>query len=145
MYRLARLLHTQGRYNEAEPLLRDCLGVRDKKQPENWRRYSTMSLLGATLAGQAKAAQATDAQNAETLFAEAEPLLVEGYEGMQQREATIAARHKEKLSTGLQRVTELYDAWGKPEQESEWKKKMETNSAPEIPPEQTESPEEESQ
>ena len=45
--------------------------------------------------------------------------------GMKQREATIAARHKEKLTTGLQWVIELYDAWGKATQADEWRARLE--------------------
>ena len=53
--------------------------------PDSWNRYHCQSLLGASLAGQKK-------------FAEAEPLLIAGYEGMVQREATIAAPDRADLS-----------------------------------------------
>ena len=57
---------------------------------------------------------------------EAEALLVKGYEGMKAREAKIPTHVKEdRLTEGLQRVIGLYEAWGKPEQASQWRKKGE--------------------
>jgi hypothetical protein len=49
--------------------LRACLAIREKKLPDDWRRFNAQSLLGGSLLGQQK-------------YAEAEPLLVQGYEGM---------------------------------------------------------------
>jgi uncharacterized protein HemY len=50
----------QQRYSQAESLLREALG-QEHKSPDTWQRYDTQSMLGASLAAQAK-------------FAEAEPL-----------------------------------------------------------------------
>lgn len=60
------------RWAEAEPVLRTCLEIREKKQPDAWGTFNTMSLLGGSLLGQKK-------------YAEAEPLLRKGYEGLMQR------------------------------------------------------------
>ncbi len=69
------LLHEK-KCTEAELLVRESLAIREQKEPGDWRTYNTKSLLGGALLGQKK-------------YAEAEPLLLKGYEGMKQREKTI--------------------------------------------------------
>jgi hypothetical protein len=68
------LQHRQ--YSAAETYLRECLTIREKKLPDDWVLFNTKSMLGGALAGQKK-------------FQEAEPLLVEGYSGLKEREAKI--------------------------------------------------------
>ena len=63
---------------EAEAALRAALKDYEIAAPDSWNRYHCQSLLGGELAGQKR-------------FAEAEPFLIAGYEGMVQREAMIAA------------------------------------------------------
>jgi hypothetical protein len=50
-----------------------------------------MSQLGAALYGRAK-------------YAEAEPLLIGGYEGLKAREAKVVAYHKKKLAEAAARI-----------------------------------------
>ncbi len=69
------------KHADAEPVLRDCLAIRDKKQPDLWITFNTRSMLGDVLASQKK-------------FADAEPLLLQGYEGMKQREKSIPPEGK---------------------------------------------------
>src|SRR5437899_1032219 len=71
---LAKVLFTESKFNEAEPLARECLAIREEKLPNDWSTFVARSLLGACLLGQKK-------------YAEAEPLLLSGYEGMREREA----------------------------------------------------------
>src|SRR5262249_10084754 len=52
----------QGKYAEAAPLLRDCLGLREKAEPDAWSTFNARSMLGGALLCQKK-------------YAEAEPLL----------------------------------------------------------------------
>ena len=54
----------QKKWTEAEPLLRECLAIREKTQPDVWSTFNTQSLLGGALLGQKK-------------YAEAEPLLLD--------------------------------------------------------------------
>ena len=68
----------QQKWGEAESILRECLAIREKAQPDDWSTFNTRSLLGGSLIGQKK-------------FAEAEPLILAGYEGMKAREAKIPA------------------------------------------------------
>ncbi len=122
---LGSCLLDQKKYNEAEPILREALVIREKKQPDNWVRFDTMSLVGATLTGKAQALRLTNVETAEQVFTEAETLLIAGYEGMKQREAKIPAYYKDRLTTSLERLIELCEAWGKPEQASPWQQKLE--------------------
>jgi hypothetical protein len=101
------------RWAEAETIARDCLGLREKKQPDDWWRFHTMSQLGAALAGQKK-------------YGEAEPMLLQGYQGLKAREANIPARHRKKRTEAAAQIIKLYEAWGKPDKASEWRKKVET-------------------
>src|SRR5262249_47407651 len=75
------LLKSQ-RYAEAEKLLRECLAIRMKKQPDDFRTFNARSHLGAALVGQQK-------------YAEAESLLLAGYEGMKQREPAVEPRARD--------------------------------------------------
>jgi eukaryotic-like serine/threonine-protein kinase len=67
----------------AEPLLRECLAIREKKQPDDWRTFNTRSMLGGALLSRRK-------------YADAEPLLRAGYEGMTQREKSIPPQGQDR-------------------------------------------------
>jgi serine/threonine protein kinase/tetratricopeptide (TPR) repeat protein len=108
---LARNLLTQSRSSEAEPLVREALAIRAKATPDDWTRYEAMSLLGWVLLCRGR-------------FGEAEPLIVPGYEGMKAREARIWVPDRRRLSEGAERVIRLYEAWGRPGQATEWKRKL---------------------
>ena len=55
--------------------------IREKFQPDVWTTFNTKSLLGGAQLGQKK-------------YADAEPLLLAGYDGMKQREKTIPPQGK---------------------------------------------------
>ena len=95
-------------WTEAEPLLRECLAIRELKEPDDWRTFNTKSLLGGALLGQRK-------------YTEAEPLLLAGYEGMRQREATIPEPGKPRLPEALDRLIDLYTATSKAEDVKKWR------------------------
>jgi eukaryotic-like serine/threonine-protein kinase len=44
---------------------------------------------------------------------EAEPLILQGYEGMKAREAKIPAPAKKRLAEAAERVVKLYEVWGR--------------------------------
>src|SRR5262249_36466423 len=94
-----------------EPVARDSLAILDKKEPDAWRTFNTRSLLGGALLGQQK-------------HADAEPLLLQGYEGMKAREAKIPKGDRGRLTEALERLVQLYDAWDKPDQAAEWRKRF---------------------
>jgi tetratricopeptide (TPR) repeat protein/tRNA A-37 threonylcarbamoyl transferase component Bud32 len=110
-------LLNQRRWSEAESLLRECLSIREKTNSDDWLRYYTMSLLGGALLDQGRCALA-------------EPLIVEGYEGMKAREARIRVPERFRLYETAERVVRLYEAWGKMEQAAAWKAKL---GLPDLP------------
>ena len=69
------------------------------------------AMLGGSLLGQKK-------------FAEAEPLIVSGYEGMKAREAKIPPPVCRDLTDAAERVVKLYEAWGKKDKAAEWRAKL---------------------
>jgi serine/threonine protein kinase/tetratricopeptide (TPR) repeat protein len=108
---LAAAYLTLKRWTEAGETARECLAVQEKKAPQNWPRYFAMSQLGAALAGQEK-------------YAEAEPLLIQGYQGLKAREAKLPARYWRRINVGATRIIDLYEAWGKKAKAEEWKLKL---------------------
>jgi eukaryotic-like serine/threonine-protein kinase len=96
---------------EAEPLLRECLAIRESKAPDEWRTFNAKSLLGGALLGQQK-------------YAEAEPLLLQGYEGMKQRETKIPANAKKRLAEAAERLATLYEAIGRADEARAWREKL---------------------
>jgi WD40 repeat protein/serine/threonine protein kinase len=100
-----------GKFADAEAVARECLALRERQIPDDWLTFNTRSLLGGSLLGQKK-------------YAEAEPLLLSGYEGMKQREATIPSTGKANLPETLQRLVQLYEATDRPAQAAEWKQKL---------------------
>jgi uncharacterized protein (DUF2384 family) len=55
-------------------------------------------------------------------YADAEPLLLAGYERMKQREAKIPPQGKVRLTEAAERLVSVYDAWGKPAEAAKWRK-----------------------
>jgi eukaryotic-like serine/threonine-protein kinase len=96
---------------DAEPVLREVLALRGKKEPDAWTTFHLKSLLGGVLSDQKK-------------YAEAEPLLLAGYEGLKRREARIPEAGKVRLTEALQRLVRLYEAWGKTEEAARWKGRL---------------------
>src|SRR5262249_40419967 len=108
---LARTLLKQRRFAEADQILRDCLKLRERHEPNDWETFNTKSLHGASLLGQKK-------------FAEAEPPLLAGYEGMKRREPTMPPDRNITLREAIERLVQLYEAWGKPGKAAEWKARL---------------------
>src|SRR5215472_4920367 len=107
---LALAYLSQGKFAESEPLAREALEFNRNKQPEDWQRFRTESLLGVSLAGQKK-------------YAEAEPLLLEGYQGMLARKERMAVPDWYHLDRAREWLVQLYQAWGKPAKAAAWRKK----------------------
>jgi len=95
---------------EAEPLLRECLKIREQKRPDDWNTFDAKALLGGSLFGQRK-------------YAEAEPVLLAAYEALKQREARLPARGKIDLTEARNWLARLYEATGNQEMAAEWRSK----------------------
>jgi len=117
---LAANLLQQQKAPDAEQVLRDCLAIREKKAPDEWTTFNTKSTLGGALLAQKK-------------YADAEPLLLSGYEGMKQREAKIPPQGQVRLTEALERLVQLYDETGQKDKAEEWRKKLEAAKAPPKP------------
>ncbi len=101
----------QARWVEAEAILRECLAIREKSQPDEWTTFNARSTLGGSLLGRKQ-------------YAEAEPLIVSGYEGMKAREARIPPPGKPRFAEGAERVIRLYEEWGKKDKAAEWRTRL---------------------
>jgi tetratricopeptide (TPR) repeat protein len=98
----------QKKWSQAEPILRECLAIRQETHPDDWQTFRTQSLLGAALFGQQK-------------LDEAEPLLLAAYTGMLERRNSIPEGSRQHLIETIQRLIDLYTAWNKPAETEKWK------------------------
>ena len=106
--RLGLNMLKQRKFGEAETPLREALAIGEEKLPEHWTTFHAKSLLGGSLSGQQK-------------YGEAETLLISGYEGRKQREASIPPIEKAYMLDALDRVIQFYDA-RKPDEAAKWHK-----------------------
>ena len=116
MDNLAATYQEKGDFGKAERILCECLSIRLRKQPSDWKTFRTQSDLGASLFGQKN-------------YAAAESLLVAGYEGMKPGEAALHESEKSYMREALERLVQLYEAWDKPEQAKLWRQKLQQPNA----------------
>jgi serine/threonine protein kinase/tetratricopeptide (TPR) repeat protein len=114
----------QNKYADAEAVLRESLAICEKKAPEAWTTFNTQSTLGAALAGQQK-------------YAEAEPLLLKGYEGMKRRENTIpkGGVAELRISEAIDHLIDLYIATNMPDKATKWQSERAKYPDPKKEPE----------
>jgi serine/threonine protein kinase len=105
---LAVNLLLQERFDEAEPFARKAIAT---DQYETHRRLYWMSVLGAVLLGQKK-------------YEQAEPLLLQGYEGMKQYEATLRAAERPLVAEAGAWVVRFYELTNQPEKARVWQEKV---------------------
>jgi tetratricopeptide (TPR) repeat protein len=111
----ATLLH-QNKPAEAELSLRKCLAMSTRLLPDDWRTFDTQSLLGEALLDQKK-------------FADAEPPLVSGYQGLKARADSIPPGERPRLAKAGERLVRLYESWGKNDEATRWRKQLELPTA----------------
>jgi eukaryotic-like serine/threonine-protein kinase len=111
MNNLAGAYLDANRLAEAEPLTREFLEIRERRFPDDWWNFMIRCELGEVLLRKKQ-------------YAEAEPLLISGYEGMQDRAAKIPPIDKYRLREPLQRLVRLYEATNQPEKAAAWKAKL---------------------
>jgi tetratricopeptide (TPR) repeat protein len=102
----------QKKWVEADSVLRECLYIRQKKEPHHWLTFNIQSLLGSALLGQ-------------TNYVAAEPLLLDGYQGMKSRRDGMPEHARGNVTEALDRLVQLYDAWGKEAEADKWRKELE--------------------
>jgi tetratricopeptide (TPR) repeat protein len=114
---LANAYNRAGEFAKAEPLLRDCLMVREAKHPNTWEKFHTRSLLGESLLGQKR-------------YADAEPLLLSGYQGMKERERITSPEDKLRVREARERLVRLYEAIGDKDKAAKWRNEPEAPAKP---------------
>ncbi len=77
-------------------------------EPKDWSAFHAQSLLGGSLLGQKK-------------YADAEQMLVKGYEGMKAREKDIPPEAATRIPEALDRLIELYTATNKPDEAKKYR------------------------
>jgi serine/threonine protein kinase len=97
--RLGLYLLAREKWAEAEASLRECLALAGETSPEAWTTFDAKSKIGAALLGQKK-------------YADAEPLLLAGYNGLKKREKSIPPQGRPRLAEAADRLIELYTATG---------------------------------
>ena len=120
---LGRNLVREGKYAAAEPPLRKYLTLFEKTTAGRpcdfvWPRqhgFRTQVVLGASLLGQKK-------------YAEAEPMLCEGYRRMKRQPEAEGAvptpLDRRYLNEALGWLVQLYEEWGKPDEAARWRKEL---------------------
>ena len=101
----------QQRYADAEPLLHEAVSLQEENHSDRWERYEAVSLLGASLAGQAR-------------FEQAESLLLAGYQGLSQRKDSIPWASRSAPKEAGERIVQLYRDWQKTGKAAEWQTRL---------------------
>ena len=109
-------LSQQHKYEQSESLLRQALAAREAKDRDAWQFFWAQALLGASLAGEGK-------------YADAETLLLSGYEGLNKRETAIPAFQKRWIPLSGDQIVTLYSLWSKPEQAARWRARLQAQPA----------------
>lgn len=99
----ANSLIRRAAWPQAEALLRQASVVLEKLEPDGWNLPAVRSLLGAALLAQQR-------------LAEAEPLLLAGYEGLKQRESSLPPQAADAIPKALDRLIELHTLLEKPDE-----------------------------
>jgi eukaryotic-like serine/threonine-protein kinase len=102
-----------GKYGPAEASFREAMNGYQKAGPAAWERFHAQSLLGESLAAERK-------------YAEAEPLLVSGYEGLRERRDKLPAMSRREVESAAEQIVRLYEDWHKADKAQEWRAKLET-------------------
>jgi tetratricopeptide (TPR) repeat protein len=103
-----------GSFERAEAMLRENVALAANKHPTAWFTSHMRCVLGASLVGQGK-------------YADAEPLLVQGYEGLKERAGKMPkARANRVRVEAVESLIRLYDALQSPDEAAKWKRELET-------------------
>jgi tetratricopeptide (TPR) repeat protein len=110
---LALNLLLQGRYDEAEPIAREAVAM---NRTTDFKYPYWVSIWGTVLLSKGK-------------YAEAEPLLLKGYEGMTQVEGFFPEQ-KRRTAEVVGWIVHLYEATDQPEKARAWREKVSRDSRP---------------
>jgi hypothetical protein len=108
-------------------MLRESLSIIEKVQPNAWFTFDTRAMLGAALLGQKK-------------YAEAEPLLLQGYEGLKAHEKNIPPQAAFRIAETLDHLVKLYLSLKKPDEVKKYRALRDTYPPRLLPRPREESP-----
>jgi hypothetical protein len=111
----------QSKAAEAEPLIRECLAIYSNAMPKSSQYFNYSRALGGALLAQGQ-------------YAEAEPLVIAGYEGLKALEPKMPPVIKVDITEAGKQVVQFYQAWGKPEKAEESRRKLGVGGSPAAPP-----------
>jgi serine/threonine protein kinase/tetratricopeptide (TPR) repeat protein len=103
----AWVLLQEGKFVEAETPARQCLAIRSKLSPDDWSVYHAQHMLGGAKAGLKD-------------YREAEPLLVDGYNGMKARRATMPGFHIPRIGESALRIIRFYQDMNRLDDAAKW-------------------------
>jgi tetratricopeptide (TPR) repeat protein len=106
-------------FRPAADLLREGTAIRNQHTADAWNTFNAQSMWGGALLGLAQLEQ--DAIEKARLLAEAEPLLVAGYEGMKQRESTIPREAAGRIADALDRLIVFYTLLERPDEATKYR------------------------
>jgi tetratricopeptide (TPR) repeat protein len=109
---LGRALTAVGKAADAEPILRECLAIRERTQPDTWPLATAQAVLGATLLERKQ-------------YEEAERRLRAGFDGMRDRNRGVAPGVvRLRLAETAGHLVRLYEATGRREEATRWRDKV---------------------
>ena len=109
---LAGSYYALGKHAQATEVLQECVAIYTNRIADDWRLFKARMRLGTALLGQQK-------------FSEAETELLQGYDGLKQRQDKIPARDRARyLNEAAAALVKLYTEWGKPAQAEQWRTKL---------------------
>jgi tetratricopeptide (TPR) repeat protein len=100
---------------KAESLLRESLEILAGLNRTGPWKFRTQSMLGEALLDQQQ-------------YTAAEPLLLQGYEGLKQRETALVSTNRHWVAEAHQRVVRFYEATNQPEKAREWREKLQEDN-----------------
>ena len=114
-----RFLHSAQLVADLEHVHHDVFLARFRNRTfkaDAWTTFNARALLGRALLGRKQ-------------YAEAEPLLLEGYQGMKQREAKTPQGSLGRMTETVGHLVQLYVAWGNEAEAARWRKELEARKA----------------
>jgi tetratricopeptide (TPR) repeat protein len=114
---LGNNLLAQHKWDQAEPVLRECLALRRQliveSHPPEWLILSAQSMLGEAVLGQAELAVESDPAGAAARFAEAEPLITPAAESVAgaARAPLVPPGSPDRKRQAIERARRLYTSW----------------------------------
>jgi hypothetical protein len=132
--------HTLESSREAESLLRECLEIRVKTIPDDWRVPNTRSMLGGAILACAELDPGLTPSSCANRLREAEPFLLDGYAGLKDNASVPTPAQIggfDRRREALERVVRLYEVWDKAEpgrghdaKATEWRKRLDADQGP---------------